>query len=208
MGWRNGGVLKISKIYPDEATGKYDYLGTKGQKIEWEMVPMGELFVEEGTLPGDDPHHLSGADGTIWHPSGRWASTVVRLCGGQVILDAGNGFEPVAFLQFNKDSPDQYPVTRVDADHWEVKFDRIHSPGHEVGFSPDGRFLCMMNNLRENNCSIFDSSDPIRANGKRSRMSKTRCGAENIQTRSTWCFLWTARNFIYQFCIRRRPAVG
>ena len=41
-------VLKISKIYPDPATGKYDYLGTKGQKIEWEMVPMGELFVEEG----------------------------------------------------------------------------------------------------------------------------------------------------------------
>jgi hypothetical protein len=32
----------ISKIYPDPATGKYDYLGTKGQKIEWEMVPMGE----------------------------------------------------------------------------------------------------------------------------------------------------------------------
>ena len=54
MAWRNGGTLKISKIYPDPATGKYDYLGTKGQKIEWEMVPMGELFVEEGTLPGDD----------------------------------------------------------------------------------------------------------------------------------------------------------
>ena len=54
MAWRNGGTLKISKIYPDPATGKYDYLGTKGQKIEWEMVPMGELFVEEGTLPGND----------------------------------------------------------------------------------------------------------------------------------------------------------
>jgi hypothetical protein len=73
MAWRNGGTLKISKIYPDPATGKYDYLGTKGQKIEWEMVPMGELFVEEGTLPGADALHLSGADGTIWHPSGRWA---------------------------------------------------------------------------------------------------------------------------------------
>ena len=58
MAWQNGGVLKISKIYPDPATGKYDYLGTKGQKIEWEMVPMGELFVEEGTLPGDDVRHL------------------------------------------------------------------------------------------------------------------------------------------------------
>ncbi|MCI0598637.1 MAG: hypothetical protein L0Y60_03800, partial [Beijerinckiaceae bacterium] len=43
--WQDGGILKISRIYPDPATGKYDYLGTKGQKIEWEMVPMGELFV-------------------------------------------------------------------------------------------------------------------------------------------------------------------
>jgi thiocyanate desulfurase len=165
--WQNGGTLKISKIYPDPATGKYDYLGTKGQKIEWEMVPMGELFVEEGTLPGTDPLHLSGADGTIWHPSGRWASTIVRLCGGQVILDAENNFEPVTFIQFNKDSPDHYPVTKIDNDHWEVKFDKIFSPGHEVGFSPDGRYCVMMNNLRENNCSVFDSSDPDPRNWKK-----------------------------------------
>ena len=39
-------------------------------------------------------------------------------------------------------------------------FDKIHSPGHEIGFSPDGRFLVMMNNLRENNCSIFSCGDP------------------------------------------------
>ena len=140
-GWQKGGTLKISKIYPDPKTGKYDYLGTKGQKIEWEMVPMGELFVEEGTIPGDDVHGLCGADGTIWHPSGRWASTVVRLCGGQVILDAEKNFEPVAFLQFNKDAPNQYPIKKIDNDHWEVTFDKIFSPGHEVGFSPDGRFL-------------------------------------------------------------------
>jgi thiocyanate desulfurase len=158
--WQDGGVLTISRIYPDEATGKYDYLGTKGQKIEWEMVPMGELFVEEGTLPGDDPHSLTGADGTIWHPEGRWAATVVRLCGGITILDADNGCEPVAFLQFNKDSRDQYDVVKVDNDKWTVTFEKIHSPGHEIGFSPDGRYLCMMNNLRENNCSVFSSVDP------------------------------------------------
>ena len=167
MGWRNGGTLKISKIYPDPATGKFDYLGRKGQKIEWEMVPMGELFVEEGTIPGDDPHHLSGADGTIWYPSGRWAATVVRLCGGTVILDAENNFEPVAFLQFNKDAPNQYPVVKIDDDHWQVTFDKIFSPGHEIGFSPDGRFFCMMNNLRENNCSVFDTSDPDPRNWKK-----------------------------------------
>jgi thiocyanate desulfurase len=159
-GWQKGGVLKISKIYPDATTGKYDYQGTKGQKIEWEMVPMGELFVEEGTIPGDSPHTLTGADGTIWHPSGRWAATVIRLCGGIAILDAEANFDPVAFLQFNKSSPGQYAVAKIDKDHWEVKFDKIFSPGHEIGFSPNGRFLCMMNNLRENNCGVFDTSDP------------------------------------------------
>ena len=55
--WQQGGTLKISKIYPDPKTGKFDYRGTKGQKIEWEMVPMGELFVEEGTIPGDSAAH-------------------------------------------------------------------------------------------------------------------------------------------------------
>jgi thiocyanate desulfurase len=158
--WQDGGVLKISKIHPEPATGKYNYLGTKGQKIEWEMMPMGELFVEEGALPGDDPFGLTGADGTIWHPTGRWAATVVRLCGGIAILDAERNFEPVAFLQFNANSPDQYEVVKVAEDCWEVTFDKIHSPGHEIGFSPDGRVLCMMNNLRENSCSVFSTEDP------------------------------------------------
>lgn len=158
--WIKGGTLTIKRIHPDAKTGLYDYKGTKGNKIDWEMVPMGELFVEEGSLPGDDPLSLTGADGTIWHPEGRWAATVVRLCGGIAILDPEKDFEPAAFLQFNKDSQGQYPVQKVDKDTWKVVFDKIHSPGHEIGFSPDGRFLVMMNNLRENNCSIFSCADP------------------------------------------------
>lgn len=158
--WIKGGTLTISKIYPDKSTGLYDYRGTKGNKIDWEMVPMGELFVEEGSLPGTAPLSLTGADGTIWHPEGRWAATVVRLCGGICILDPEKNFDPAAFLQFNKDSRDQYPVEQIDKDTWKVVFDKIHSPGHEIGFSPDGKFLVMMNNLRENNCSIFSCSDP------------------------------------------------
>lgn len=158
--WIKGGTLTIKKIYPDAATGLYDYRGTKGNKIDWEMVPMGELFVEEGSLPGDAPLTLTGADGTIWHPEGRWAATVVRLCGGICILDPEKNFDPAAFLQFNKDSQAQYPVEQIDKDTWKVVFDKVHSPGHEIGFSPDGKFLVMMNNLRENNCSIFSCEDP------------------------------------------------
>jgi len=158
--WIKGGTLTITRIQPDPQTGRYDYRGTKGNKIDWEMVPMGELFVEEGSLPGVAPLTLTGADGTIWHPEGRWAATVVRLCGGICILDPEKGFEPAAFLQFNKDSQGQYPVVATGKDTWTVTFDKINSPGHEIGFSPDGRFLVMMNNLRENNCSIFSCADP------------------------------------------------
>src|SRR6266446_3419001 len=61
----------------------------------------------------------------------------------------------------------QYPVKKIDNDHWEVTFDKIFSPGHEIGFSPDGRLLCMRNNLRENDCSVFDSSEPDPRNWKK-----------------------------------------
>ena len=61
---------------------------------------------------------------------------MVRLCGGQLILDAEKNFEPVTFLQFNKDAPNQYPVSRIDNDHWEVEFDKVHSPGHESASRP------------------------------------------------------------------------
>ena len=114
----------------------------------------------------------------------------------------------MTFIQFNKDAPDQYPVVKIDDDHWEVKFDKIFSPGHEVGFSPNGRFCCMMNNLRENNCSVFDTSDPIRAIGKRLRMSRILCGAANIQTRSTWFSRWTAQSSIYRSFTRHPLGIG
>ena len=32
-------------------------------------------------------------------------------------------------------------MQKVDKDTWKVVFDKIHSPGHEIGFSPDGKFL-------------------------------------------------------------------
>ena len=206
--WMKGGTLTIKKIYPDAKTGLYDYRGTKGNKIDWEMVPMGELFVEEGSVPGDSPLTLTGADGTIWHPEGRWAATVVRLCGGICILDPEKNFDPVAFLQFNKDSQDQYPVEQVDKDTWKVVFDKIHSPGHEIGFSPDGKFLVMMNNLGKTTARSSAASIPIRRNGARSPMSRIRCGAASIPIRSTWCSRSTARSSICRSCIPRRPSAA
>src|SRR5437763_6830617 len=46
---------------------------------------------------------------------------------------------------------------------------------------------------------------PTRATGRRSRISRIRCGAANIRTRSTWCSRSTARSSIFRFCIPLRP---
>jgi hypothetical protein len=61
-----------------------------------------------------------------------------------------------------KGSPDNLPVKKVGSapDVWEVVFDDVKNPAHEAGFSPDGRFFTMMNNLRQNNMPVFDTSDP------------------------------------------------
>ena len=166
---------------------------------------MGELFVEEGTIPGDSPHTLTGADGTIWHPTGRWAATVVRLCGGIASSTRENNFNPVAFLQFNKDSPDQYPVQtdrrrslggRLRQDLLARTRDRLLAgrplPVHDE--QPARKQL-----LRLRRAAI-----PIRPSGRRSPTSRIRCGAASIPTRSTWSSRSTVRSSTSRSCIRRR----
>jgi hypothetical protein len=158
--WTGGGTLLISRIKPDPATGLFDLRGTKGIKINWEMVPMGELFVPEGQIPGPNVRALTGADAFVWHPEGRWGAEIIRMLGGCVIHDSQNGMTPVAYCSFPSQSPDTYPVEQVDEDTWRVVIDRVYSPGHELGFTPDGNHLVMMNNGLENSVGIFDSSDP------------------------------------------------
>ena len=41
-----------------------------------------------------------------------------------------------------------------------MTFEDVKNPAHEAGFSPDGKTFVMMNNLRQNNIPVFDTSDP------------------------------------------------
>jgi hypothetical protein len=41
--WIKGGKMTITRIYPDAKTGKFDLLGTKGNKIDTELAPMAEV---------------------------------------------------------------------------------------------------------------------------------------------------------------------
>jgi hypothetical protein len=85
---------------------------------------------------------------------------VIRLLGMALILDRDNDYEPVAALHTPRGAPDHYPVVKVDRETWTVGMDRVISPAREAGFSPDGAYYCMMNNLRQHSMAVFDSSDP------------------------------------------------
>ena len=118
---------------------------------------MGELFVEEGTIPGDDRpcalrrrrHDLASRGPLGGHR--RAALRRHRHPRSREELRAGG--VPAVQQGFAGPVSRSSRSTTITG---RSSFDKILSPGHEIGFSPDGRFLCMMNNLRENNCSIFD----------------------------------------------------
>ncbi len=157
--WSGGGKLRIVRLTKAKETGKYNYEGTKGNKIDWEMVPMAEYLVYTGQLPGDSPRTLTGLDAVVHHPDNRYSAMVIRMCSAAVILDRQN-WEPVCCLHNPEGSPGNLPVKKVssDPDTWEIEFEDIKCVGHEAGFSPDGKHFTMMNNIKQNNMAVFDTS--------------------------------------------------
>ncbi|KAF8073208.1 hypothetical protein HT031_000869 [Scenedesmus sp. PABB004] len=157
--WKRGGVMTITRIYADPTTGKYDLLGAKGNKIDVELAPMAEGELEKGRIPGASPATTVAADGFVFHPGGRWGAEIIRMLGGAVVhdLDAPD-CAPLTFISFNVDTPDQAPVVQTSNDTWTVRLDYVGSPGHELGWTPDGKSFLMMNNLRENSVGLVDST--------------------------------------------------
>ena len=51
-GAQKGGTLRLTRLVKPKETGKFNLEGTRGNKIDWEMVPMVENLVELGQLPG------------------------------------------------------------------------------------------------------------------------------------------------------------
>lgn len=158
--WLKGGRLRIQKLTPAKETGKFDFYGTKGNKISWEMVPMAENLVYTGQLPGDSPRTLTGLDAVVHHPGNRYSALIIRMLSAAVIIDRTT-WEPVACLHNPEGSPDNLKVTRVysNPDTWEIKFDDVKCVGHEAGFSPNGKIFTMMNNIKQNNMAVFDTSN-------------------------------------------------
>jgi hypothetical protein len=159
--WSKGGKLVIKELVAaPEKGGTFDLEGTKGNKIDWEMVPMAENYVYTGKISGDMPRALSGLDAVIHHPGNRYSALIIRMCSAAVIIDRET-WEPVTCLHNPEGSPDNLPVKKLysNPDTWEIEFEDIKCVGHEAGFSPDGKFFSMMNNIKQNNMAVYDTSD-------------------------------------------------
>lgn len=176
--WIKGGTIRLQRLTAGKeeggglhaADGFYNYRGTKGNKINYEMAPMAELLVERGQIPGDSPHTLTGLDFALHDPRDRFSMLGLRMCGGSIIIDRKN-WEPVCFVSADEKGKDNYPLKKVSSnpDTWEVTLEGISNPIHESGFNPivDPAVYCMMNNLRANNVAVMDVSDSNPRNWKR-----------------------------------------
>jgi len=166
--WASGGKLRITRLTKAKETGLYDYRGTKGNKLDWEMVPMAESLVYTGQLPGDSPRTLCGLDAVIHHPGNRYSALIIRMCSAAVIVDRQT-WEPVTCLHNPEGSPGNLPVKKIgtNPDMWEIDFPDIKCVGHEAGFSPDGKFFTMMNNINQNNMAVYDTSNADPRNWKK-----------------------------------------
>lgn len=158
--WLQGGTLRIVRLSPATETGKYDLEGSRGNKIDWEMVPMAEHLVWTGRLPGEDPTGLTGLDAVVHHPGNRYSALILRMPSAALIVDRQT-WEPICCLHNPEGSPGNLPLKKVSnsPDTWEVRFEDCKCVGHEAGFSPDGKNFTMMNNILQNNMAVFDTAD-------------------------------------------------
>jgi thiocyanate desulfurase len=154
-----GGRVRISKLVPALETGKFDYRGTKGNKLDWEMVPMGEYLAYTGQLPGSAVRNLTGADNTVHHPGNRFSMVTLRMFACGIVIDRTT-MEPIACISSPEGTPkENLPVKKVADGIWDIEIEKVVTSGHECGFSPDGRWFTMTNNTRQNSMGVFDCSD-------------------------------------------------
>lgn len=155
--WLDGGTLTIRKLRPP-----FDLKGTKGTKIDWELVPGGELFAEQGKVSGPRLKNVVALDSLGWDPKNKkYAIAALRLLGAGVVFDT-NSWQPKSIVVgASKYAKYDFhlPLRKVGTDEWEVKFPFVPTPAHQAGYNPTGDRFVLMNNSRENIMAIFDSSN-------------------------------------------------
>ncbi|MDA8239446.1 MAG: hypothetical protein M0Z67_03635 [Nitrospiraceae bacterium] len=155
--WVDGGTLTIKKLKPP-----YHLKGTNGIKVDWELVPGGELFAEQGKVPGPHLKNLCALDSLTWEPQHKkYAVAALRLIGCGVVFDTKT-WEPKAICVGSEKHAAQgfqVPFKKVGDGEWTATFKNIPTPAHQAGFNPTGDRFLLMNNARENVMAVFDSSN-------------------------------------------------
>lgn len=155
--WTGGGKLIVKKLHPDPTTGKYDYQGLKGNKLDWELVPGGENYLVEGKVTGPRAINACGLDALLFDPRGKWAVAALRVPGISVVFDKST-YEPVTAVSAYKDGA-HWELKKVDKDTWEVSIPKVENYGHQAGFSPDSKSFLFMGAIMENAIYVWDSTD-------------------------------------------------
>jgi thiocyanate desulfurase len=206
--WFKGGTVLVSRLVKAPETGLYDYRGTKGNKLDWEMVPMGEYLAYTGQPPGDSVKTLTGADNCVHHPFHPLSLGTLRMFAVGIVIDRTT-MEPVACIS----SPDgtrreSIPVKKIADGIWDLKLDNVVTSGHECGFGPQGKWFTMTNNTRQNSMGVFDCSarDPRKWTSAWPN-SRIRTGSGRRPARSTSLIRWTAQRCSSPSCTRSRRRV-
>jgi thiocyanate desulfurase len=157
--WFKGGKVRVTRLLKSPETGLYDYRGTKGNKLDWEMVPMGEYLVYSGQLPGDSVKTLTGADNCVHHPFHPLSLVTLRMFAVGVVIDR-TSMEPVACISSPEGTPkENIPVKKIADGIWDIALDNVVTSGHECGFGPQGKWFTMTNNTRQNSMGVFNCED-------------------------------------------------
>ncbi len=165
--WFKGGKVRITRLVKAQETGVYDYRGIKGNKLEWEMVPMGEYLAYTGQLPGNDVKALTGADNCVHHPIHPLSLVTLRMFAVGVVFDRTT-MEPMAAISSpDGTSKEALQIKKIADGIWDLTLDNVVTSGHECGFSPEGKWFTMTNNTRQNSMGVFDCQDRDPRNWKR-----------------------------------------
>ena len=157
--WFKGGKVRVTRLVKAPETGLYDYRGTKGNKLDWEMVPMGEYLAYTGQLPGDSVKTLTGADNCVHHPFHPLSLVTLRMFAVGVVFDRTT-MEPLACISSPEGTTkESIPVKKIADGIWDITLDNVVTSGHECGFGPHGKWFTMTNNTRQNSMGVFDCED-------------------------------------------------
>ncbi|MGD2080402.1 MAG: hypothetical protein PVJ36_04670, partial [Nitrospirota bacterium] len=143
-----------------------DLRGTKGTKTDWELVPGGELFAEQGKVSGPRLKNLVALDSLGWDPKNkRYGVAALRLLGAGVVFDTTTWEPKAVIVGSDKQAKFDYqiPLNKVSDGEWTAKFPFVPTPAHQAGYNPTGDYFVLMNNSRENIMAVIDTrnqSDP------------------------------------------------